>query len=58
MSEQDLEKTLASGEVCTLTIENTVVTQYVVDMWTADGDNRRNRFYKTYEEAKREYDKW
>lgn len=49
------EKTLPSGEVCTLAPSN---KDWVVDMWTKEGENRWNRFYRNYEDAKKEYDRW
>ena len=54
---KELEKTLPSGEVCTLTKSDGRTTNWVVDMWTPNGDNRWNRFYPTYELAKAEYDR-
>lgn len=52
-----LEKTMSSGEVMTL---SSVPSEgwYDVDQWDVDGNNRWNRVYRTYAEAKAEYDRW
>lgn len=53
--EQLLEKTMKSGEIMTLA---PYLRGFDVDQWDSNGNNRWNRFYKTYEEAKAEYDRW
>jgi hypothetical protein len=55
---QELEKTLPSGEECTLSKMDGHTTRWVVDMWAPNGENRWNRVFTSYEDAKREYDRW
>ena len=58
MEENYLEKTMASGEVMSLSKINGLQTGYDVDQWDKSGDNRWHRWYATYEKAKAEYDRW
>lgn len=53
--EEMAEKTLASGEMCTIAKDKKL---WVVDMWSVDGENKWNRYFESYETAKAEYDRW
>ena len=51
-----LEKTMKSGEV--MTLSQPTDTLFDVDQWDVEGNNRWHRVFKSYEEAKAEYDRW
>jgi len=51
-----LEKVMKSGEVMTLNVGPN--DGFDVDQWDANGNNRWHRWYKDYENAKAEYDRW
>lgn len=51
-----VEKTMKSGEVMSLATGPN--NGFDVDQWDNTGANRWHRWYATYEEAIKEYDRW
>jgi len=57
LEEGYMEKTITGGEV--MSMSKLAEDQgFDVDQWDKSGNNRWHRWYKTYEEAKAEYDRW
>ena len=55
MIDELLEKKLPSGEIVTL---DKYLNEWIVDMWDENNENRWNRSFSTYIQAKVEFDRW